>query len=175
MYDEWTTILFFSSGLCCTCAWRRHIIQKSKIKNYSIYSLLEVKLESTDAAPEVPHPCSMRPNAGCGVRCGYLNVGPRLRFFFFFSWIRVNSAQFAPTRLNLCRIGFDLRRTGLIRPKSGRIGHIGADTIETGRKWLKHAENGRNLLWIWLEKPKLAFFFLFFVNQGIVMCFLRIF
>ena len=67
-------------------------------------------------------------------------------FFFFFSWIRVNSAQFAPTRLNLCRIGFDLRRTGLIRPKSGRIGHIGADTIETGRKWLKHAENGRNLL-----------------------------
>ena len=123
VYEEWTTILFFSSGLCYTCAWRRHIIQKSKIKNYSIYSLLEVKLESTDTAPEVPHLCLTRPNARCGVQRGYSRVSPRLHFFFFFfRWIRVDSARFAPTRLDSCQIGFDLRWTGLIRPKSGRIG-----------------------------------------------------
>ena len=51
-------------------------------------------LESTDVALEVPHPCSMWPEAGCGVRRGCLRVGPRLRFFFFFF------LRFAPMQLN---------------------------------------------------------------------------
>ena len=101
------------------------------------------KLESTDAAPEVPHPRSTRRDAGRGVRRGCPRVGPRLGFFFL---------GFAPMQIDSCRIGFDSRRIGLIRPKSGRIGHIGhirtyrpaadtADTAETGRKT---AGNGRN-------------------------------
>ena len=104
------------------------------------------KLESTNAAPEVPHPRPTRREAGRGVRRDCPRVGPRLRFFFFFSRIRADSARFASMRLDSCRIGFDSRRIGLIRPKSGRIGHIGsyrpaADTAETGRKT---AETGRN-------------------------------
>ena len=67
-------------------------------------------------------------------------------FFFFFPWIRTDSAQFALTRLDSCWIGFDLRRTGLIRPKTGHIGHIGsyrsaADTAKTCRKRPKSALN----------------------------------
>ena len=135
------------------------------------------KLESTDAAPEVPHPRPTWRDAGRGVRRGCPRVGPRLRFFFFFSWIRTDSARFASMQLDSCRIGFDSRRIRLIRPKSGRIGHIGsyrpaADTAEIGRKT---AGTGR-------KRPKLAlklagaaeiltsdvffaFFFLCFMNQ----------
>ena len=82
-------------------------------------------LESTDVALEVPHPCSMWPEAGCGVRRGCLRVGPRLRFFFFFSQIRANAAQFV-------RIGFDSCRTGLIRQKSGRISRLPIRPKQTG-------------------------------------------
>ena len=59
-------------------------------------------------------------DAGRGIRCGCLRVGPCL--LFFFSRIRADSAQFAPMRLDSCRIGFDSCRTELIQPKSGRIG-----------------------------------------------------
>ena len=92
----------------------------------------------------------------------------RLAFaFFFFSQIRADSAQFALMRLDSCRIGYDSRRTGLIRPKSGCISHIGSyrPAAETGWKRPKHAGNGRNWPWIWPEKPKLAFFFLFFCES----------
>ena len=70
-------------------------------------------LESTEAAPEVPHPRPMRLPARQSASA----------FFFFFSRIRADAARFAPTRLDLCQIGFDLCRTGLIRLESGRIGH----------------------------------------------------
>ena len=93
-------------------------------------------LESTDAAPEVLHSHSTR-----------LPTRRSASAFFFFSRIRADAARFAPMRLDSCQIGFDLRRTGLIRPKSGRIGHIGsywpaADMAETGRKRPKLAGNG---------------------------------
>ena len=94
---------------------------------------------------------------------------PRLSFFF--------SLGFAPTRLKSRRTGFDSCWIGLIRPESGHIGSYRTATVT--------AETGRNRPWIWPEKPKLspqrhsnvflAIFFLCFVNQGIVMCFLRIF
>ena len=131
------------------------------------------KLESTDAAPEVPHPRPMRRDAGRGVRCGCPRIGPRLRFFFFFSWIRADSARFAPMRLDSCRIGFDSRRIGLIRPKSGRIGHIGSyrpaaeigrKTAGTGRKRPKSALN-------MAVKAETCILLSFFVNQGIVCVF----
>ena len=108
---------------------------------------------------------------------------PRLSFFFFF-------LRFAPTRL-------DSRCSGSIHAKSASIctepARIGLYrpywVVSTGDQysWNKPetAETGKNWHWIWLEKSKfspqrhsnvfLAFFFLCFVNQGIVMCFLRIF
>ena len=60
---------------------------------------------------------------------------PHLRFFFFF-------LGFVLTRLDSCQIGFDLRRTGLIRPESGHIGSYrpATDTAETGLKRPKQAE-----------------------------------
>ena len=149
------------------------------------------KLESTDAAPKVPHPHPTRRDAGRGVRRGCPRVGPRLRLFYFifFSWIRADSAQFAPMRLDSCRIGFDSRRIGLIRPKSGRIGHIGtyrpaadtADTTETGRKTAETGRNGRKQAETGQKRPKSALsmavksetciLLSFFVNQGIVCVF----
>ena len=91
-------------------------------------------------------------------------------FFFFFPRIRTDSASI---RANLCR-------TWLIRPESGRIGQIGPYRPTT-----KMAKTSQNQPWISLEKPKfppqrhinvfLAFFFLCFVNQGLVMYFLRMF
>ena len=82
------------------------------------------------------HRCSTR-----GAAPAYVAVARALDcvcfFFFFFSRIRADLTRFAPMQLDSCRIGFDSRRTRLIRPKSGRIGHIKsyrptADTAETG-------------------------------------------
>ena len=139
--------------------------------------LLSPDLESTDVAPEVPHPRPTRRDAGRGVRRGCPRVGPRLRFFFFFfSRIRADSALFAPMRLDSCRIGFDSRRIGLIRPKSGRIGHIGsyrpaADTAGTGQKRPETAEIG---LEYGCQSRNLHSSF-FFCESRHSMCFLRIF
>ena len=57
-------------------------------------------------------------------------------FFFFFSRIRADSTRFTSMRLDSCRIGFDSRRTGLIRPK---LGCIGRQPIRP-----KQIGNGRN-------------------------------
>ena len=89
--------------------------------------------------------------------------------FFFFSRIRADSARFAPMRLDSCRIGFNSRRTGLIRPKSGLIGHIrsyrpAADTAKTRRKRPKSALNMAG-------KAETCILLSFFVNQGIVCVF----
>ena len=65
---------------------------------------------------------------------------------------------FAPTRLDSCRIGFDSSRTELIRPKQA----------QNGRNRVKSALNMAG-------KAETCLLLSFFVNQGIVMCFLRIF
>ena len=52
-----------------------------------------------EAEPEVPHPRPTRLPA-----CRTTSA-----FFFFFSQIRADSAQFAPMQLDSCRIGFDSR------------------------------------------------------------------
>ena len=135
-------------------------------------SLLSKKLESTDAAGRLPHLRPMRPNAGHGIWCSYPRIGAASEFFFFLG--------FTPTQLDSHRIDFDWCRIGLIQPESGRIGHIGlywpaTDTAETGRKWVKSALKLVGTAEILTSVVFLAFFFLCFVNQGIVMCFLRIF
>ena len=107
------------------------------------------------------------------VRHGCPRVGATLEFSF---WIRTDSARFVPMQL-------DLHRTELIRPKLGRIGHIGlyrpatnmADTAKTGQKQLKLALKLTGTAEILTSKVLFAFFFLCFVNQSMVMCFLRIF
>ena len=130
---------------------------------------------------------------------------PRLISFFFFFffflnfilWFRVDSVRFVPTRLLFSLIRAESGLFGqnqAVSAESGRIDWL-----------LKHAEigldscqNNWNRLWMRPKHPKsifpqfyfeylllllcflfcfvfLAFFFLCFVNQGIVMCFLRIF
>ena len=111
------------------------------------------------------------------VRRGCPRVGPRLLFFFFFfSRIRADSARFAPMRLDSCQIGFDSRRIGLIRPKSGRINHIGsyrpaADTAETGRKTAGTGRKRPKLALNMAVKAENCILLSFFVNQGIVCVF----
>ena len=63
------------------------------------YVFIHQELESTDAAPEVLHPRPTQLPARWTASV----------VFFFFSRIRVDTAQFAPMRI-------DLRRTGLIWP-----------------------------------------------------------
>ena len=126
-------------------------------------------LESTDAAPEVPHPRPMRDAVARALDRVCV-------FFFFFSRIRADSARFAPMRLDSCRIGFDSRRTGLIRPKSGCIGHIGsyrpaADTAEIGRNTPETAEIGLE----YGRKSRNLHSSFFFCESRHSMCFLRIF
>ena len=93
-------------------------------------------------------------------------------FFFFFSDSR--------------RIDFNSRRTGLIRPESGCIGHIGlyrpatdtADTAETGRKRPKSAEIGLKTRRICRNSDLRCVFCLLlplFYESNILMCFLKIF
>ena len=123
-------------------------------------------LESTGAAPLVPHPRPTRLPARRTASAFFF-------FFFFFSRICADSARFAPMRLDSCQIGFDSRRIGLIRPKSGCIGHIGSyrpaadtgrKTARTGRKQPKSALNMD-------VKAETCILLSFFVNQGIVCVF----
>ena len=120
-------------------------------------------LESMDAAPEVPHPRPMRDAVA--------RATDRVCVFFFFFFL-----GFAPMRLDSCRIGFDSRRTGLIRPKSGCIGHIGsyrpaADTAEIGRNTPETAEIGLE----YGRKSRNLHSSFFFCESRHSMCFLRIF
>ena len=133
-------------------------------------------LESTDAAPEVPHPRPTRRPTRLPAR--------RTAFaFFFFSRIRADSVQFAPMQLDSCRIGFNSRRIGLIQPKSGRIDHIRsyrptADTAEVGRKTTGTGRNTPETAEIGLEygrKSRNLHSSFFFCESRHSMCFLRIF
>ena len=88
-----------------------------------IYKMVQIHLERTDAAGRVPH---LRPTRLPAHRC-------RVCFFFFFFFSSDSG-----------RIGFNSCRIRLIRPESGRIGHIksywpATDTAETGRKRPKSA------------------------------------
>ena len=80
---------------------------------------------------------------------------------FFFSQICTNSAWFAPMQLDLCRISFNSRQTGLIRLESGHIGPYrpAADTVDIGRKWPKQAKIGLEYGWKSRNLPS-SFFFL---------------
>ena len=117
-------------------------------------------------AGRVPHPSPTRLPAR---RC-------RVCVFFFFSQIHTDSARFAPTRLDSRRIGFDSRRTGMIRPESVCIGHIGRRPIWP--IWPKQAEiglenrrRGRNS-----DLRCVSFLILsLFCESSILICFLRIF
>ena len=119
---------------------------------------LTMYLESTDAARRVPHPSPTRPNAVTRASVLCLSF-----FFFFFPRIRADSAS--------------------IRTEPGWFGQNRAVSAILGRisRRLKQAEIGlessRNSRNSHLRHSNvfLAFFFLCFVNQGIVMCFLRIF
>ena len=133
---------------------------------------------------------------GCltGVRCGVWHLTWLLahwcRVWAFFFHI------FALTRLDLRQLGFYLRWAGLIWPESSRIGWIElfrptTETAEIGLEFEIGFEWGPNnlnlsflnfilnifllLLCFLFCFMFFAFFFLCFVNQGIVMCFLRIF
>ena len=114
-------------------------------------------LESMDAAPEVPHPRPTRLPARRTVSAF---------FVFFFS--------------DSCRIGFDSRWTGFIRPKSGRIGHIESYrlTAETGRKTAETSRNTPETTEIGLEygqKSRNLYSSFFFCESRHSMFFLRIF
>ena len=79
-------------------------------------------------------------------------------------------------RLDSCRIGFDSGRTGLIQPKSGRIGHIrlyrpAADTAETGRKMAETCRKRPKSALNMAGKAETCLLLSFFVNQGIVCVF----
>ena len=83
---------------------------------FAYITLSTFQLESTDAG------------RGC------LHVGAPFEVLFFLG--------FMPSRLDSRRIGFDLRRTRLIRPESGRIRSYrpAIDMAETGLKRPKQAE-----------------------------------
>ena len=130
-------------------------------------------LESTNAVPEVPHLRPTRRDVGHGVRRGCPRVSPHLRFFFFF-------LGFSPTRLDSHQCGSIRAKSASIRTEPGWFGQNQAVLAILGRIGQraispKLAGNGWNWPWIWPEMPIHVFFFLFFVNQGIGICFLRIF
>ena len=108
-------------------------------------------LESTNAAPEVPHPCPTRHDAGRNVRRSCPRVGPCLLFFFFSDSRRLSSicddaARFVPMRLQFAPNWADSAK---IRPyppyrvvsAGGRYGRNRPETAETCRKRPKLALN----------------------------------
>ena len=94
--------------------------------------------------------------------------------FFFSSRIRADSARFAPMRLRFASNRADLAKIGPYRPyrvvsAGGRYGRNRLETAETCRKRLKSVLNMAR------KGETCILLSFFFVNQGIVMCFLRIF
>ena len=128
-----------------------------------------VLLESMDVALEVPHPRSTRLPARWSAFA--------LFFFFFFvdlcrlGLIRVDTARFMPNRADSAKIG-------PYRPYRVVLagGQNRPETVEIYRKRPKSALNmARKAETCLLFFFFFLFSFFFFVNQGIVMCFSRIF
>ena len=135
-------------------------------------------LESTDAAPEVPHPRPTRRDAGHGVRRGCPRVGPSLGFFFFFFFsdsrrlgsIRADAARFVPNRLRFALESGWFGQNRAVSAISGRIGRrpIRPEQARNGRKRPKSALN-------MAVKAETCILLSFFVNQGLVCVFKKYF
>ena len=136
-------------------------------------------LESTDTAPEVPHPCLMRRDAGHGVWRDCPHVGPRLRFFFFFSdsrrlgSIRADAARFVPNRLRFMPNRADSAQIGPYRPYP-----VVSAGSRYGRNRPENARNTPETAEIGLEYGQKSWNLhssFFFCESRHSMCFLRIF
>ena len=113
------------------------IQQRSYLVHKSL-TFVRSRLESTDAAPEVPHPRPTRDAASDTV--AHVSVRVCVFFFFFFS----DSHRLGSIHAKLALIRAKL---GWFGQNRGRIGHIrsyrpAADTAETCRKKPKYAEIG---------------------------------
>ena len=125
-----------------------------------------VLLESSDAAPEVPHP---RPTRLPARRTAS-------GFFFFFPWIRADAARFVPNRLRFAPNRADSAKIGPYRPY--RAYRPTADTAETAETGRKTAETGRKRPKSALSmagKSETCILLSFFVNQGLVCVFKKYF
>ena len=101
------------------------------------------------------------------------------RVCIFFSWIRADSARFAPTRLDLRRCGSIRAESASIRTESGWFGQNRAVSAVSaagryGRNRPKQAGNGRNRPKYGCQSRKLHSSF-FFCESRHSMCFLKIF
>ena len=130
-----------------TVAIERNSSQVGRLQG--IYVNLALDLGCTDTAGRVLHQSLMRPDVGCGVRHGCQGVSVAFEFFlfFFFSRIRSDSTQFAPTWLWFAPIQLESCRIGQRQKQSKR-----SKQVEIG---LESSRNSRHShLW------------------GILMCFL---
>ena len=146
----------------------------------------------TDAAKWAPHPHPTRRRASNATT--YALVSCQSFFFFFFNMdlhrLNSNSHRFKPIPTKPSRFNQN-------RVLMGRIRSIG-QRLKQAEIGLESCRNNRNRLWMRPKHPKsvipqfyfeylllllcflfcfvfLAFFFLCFVNQWHIMCFLRIF
>ena len=94
---------------------------------------------------------------------------PRLSFFFFLGFAP-NRLRFAPNRLR-----FAPNRADSARIRSYRPYRVVLAGDRYGRNRLKSVLKLAGAAEILTSDVFLAFFFLYFVNQAILMCFLRIF
>ena len=131
----------------------------------------EIYLESTDAAPEVPHP---RPT-----RLPARRTASAFFFFFFFSdsrrlgSIRADAARFVPNRLRFAPNRTDSAKIGPYRPYRvvSTSGRYGRNRSKNGRNRPETAEIG---LEYGCQSRKLHYSF-FFCKSRHSMCFLKIF
>ena len=166
LFDEFEVKPLFDYWLCPEVVWVWLKIESLLIilaKFVCFY--LGFRLESTDVAPKVPHPCPTRRDAGRSVQRGCPRVGLRLRFFFFsdsrqLNSIRADAARFVPNRLRFELNQANSAKIGPYWPywvvSAG--GRYGWNRPKHAWNRPRHTGNGWNRPWIW---PKLAFFFLF--------------